>query len=152
MIQQTSLDSWLQLQSCGKINANQTIVVDVFRNVRPNAVSAFDVATMLGWSINRVTPRLLELRQKGRLVHVGFKVQLETGRRVMLFCLAEDFYLYENNPVFFERTTYGVDPETSSHGADGSLTSFPREESVLDSSLRFSKDTSFDDCEEDLEE
>lgn len=87
MITQTSLGAYLDLISNpAKLNANQMIILDVFTKLCPKQpLSNYDVAIMLEWSINRVTPRVLELRRAGKLVHVGFKTQLQTGKRVMLW-------------------------------------------------------------------
>jgi len=92
MISQTSLESYLDLiTNPVKLKTNQVLVLDVFRKmVLHQPLSNFDVATILGWPINRVTPRVLELRNAGRLVQVGVKRQLETGKRVMLWGLPED--------------------------------------------------------------
>lgn len=92
MITQTSLESYLDLVlHPQRLNANQTLVLDVFRKmVERQPLSNFDVATILDWPINRITPRIKELREAGRLVQVGWKRQLETGRRVMLWGLPED--------------------------------------------------------------
>ena len=98
MIAQTTMDAWIHLQNSGRLNANQTIIIDIFRAVSPMAISNFDVSVMLGWPINRVTPRVNELVKLGKLARVGVKVQLETGRRVQLCCLAEDAYQYINFP------------------------------------------------------
>lgn len=87
MITQTSLDAYLQLiLNPVRLGANQRIVLDVFEKlVKNQPLSNFDVSILLGWPINRVTPRILELRKAGKLAHVGYKRQLETGKRVMLW-------------------------------------------------------------------
>lgn len=88
---QSSLDAWLCLQRENRIGANQQIVLDVFRiKVRGQPLSNFDLSVILGWPVNRITPRVNELRKLGRLVLVGFKRQLETGHRVQLWGLPED--------------------------------------------------------------
>ena len=40
-----------------------------------------EIASRLGWSINKITPRVLELREMGLVEHLGFKVV--NGRRSM---------------------------------------------------------------------
>jgi hypothetical protein len=70
---------------------NQIIILDLFKKLNGHPLSNLDVANMLGWSINRVTPRVNELVKSGRLVHTGYKTQLETHRRVMLWCRPIDF-------------------------------------------------------------
>ena len=94
MIQQTSLDSFLVLQDSGRLGANQVIVMDVFRLHDPMPLSNADVARILGWGINRVTPRVLELRKAGKLVHVMNKSDLNSGRRVMTWALPETVRRY----------------------------------------------------------
>lgn len=110
-ISQTSLDAYLQLVQSRKMNINQVIIMDLFKKLGGQPVSNLDVANMLGWSINRVTPRILELRKMERLMHTGYKTQLETGRRVMLWCRPEDYqdfidasYVDANDIVEFEVT------------------------------------------------
>lgn len=108
-VSQTSLDAYLQLVASRKLNVNQVIILDLFKKLNGQPVSNLDVANMLGWSINRVTPRILELRKMERLMHTGYKTQLETGRRVMLWCRPIDYkdfidvsYLDADQVVEFE--------------------------------------------------
>lgn len=90
MIQQTSLQAYMDLlMNPVKLSANQRLVLDVFEINCPNhPLSNFDLSLLLGWSINRVTPRVKELREANKLVHVGYKTQLETGKKVMLWMAA----------------------------------------------------------------
>lgn len=111
MIRQTSLDAYLQLFESRKMNINQMIIMDLFKRLNGQPVSNLDVANMLGWSINRVTPRVNELVKMRKLVHTGYKTQLETGRCVMLWCRPEDYqdfidvsYVDANDIVEFEVT------------------------------------------------
>ena len=90
-VQQTSLDAFLQLQAFNKPSMNQIIILDLLKKLNGQPVSNLDIANMLGWSINRVTPRVNELVKMGKIMHTGHKTQLETGRRVMLWCRPEDF-------------------------------------------------------------
>ena len=87
VVSQTSLKAYMDLiTNPVLLNANQRIVLDVFEKLCPNQpLSNFDLSLILEWPINRVTPRVLELRTAGKLVHVGYKTQLQTGKRVMLW-------------------------------------------------------------------
>lgn len=91
MMRQTSLDAYAVLQVSKKLSLNQILIIDLFKKLNGHPLSNMDVATMLGWSINRVTPRVNELVKSGVLMHCGYKVQLETGKRVMLWCRPNDF-------------------------------------------------------------
>jgi hypothetical protein len=90
-VRQSSLDAFLYMQATNKLNVNQIIILDLFKKLGGHPLSNLDVANMLGWSINRVTPRVNELVKMGKLVHTGYKTQLETHRRVMLWCRPIDF-------------------------------------------------------------
>jgi hypothetical protein len=89
MIMQSSLDAWIYMQSENKVNENQTIILDWVKSVDPMPVSNSDIAKGLGWGINRVTPRVLELRKMNKLVHVSYKVDLFSGRTCMTWALPE---------------------------------------------------------------
>lgn len=67
MIQQTSLFAWHEIQP--RISASQQSVLDVIRE-NPG-VTDKDIAKMLGWEINRVTPRRGELEKMGKITHMG---------------------------------------------------------------------------------
>lgn len=89
MIQQTSLESYLQLQAESKLNENQTIVYDVFKNQHPQALSIYDLAQILGWGEHKITGRLMELRKKGKIEYKEHKIQRATNRRVMTWGIKE---------------------------------------------------------------
>lgn len=42
-----------------------------------------ELATFLGWEINTITPRVLELRKKGLVRKSGIRMCSETGRRAI---------------------------------------------------------------------
>ena len=96
MIQQTSLDAFTSLIREGKINANQTIILDVFKAHDPMPLSNSDIARILGWGINRVTPRVLELRRLGRLVGVMVKQDIVSGRSCMAYALPSTIRAYDH--------------------------------------------------------
>lgn len=88
---QTSLDAYKSLITNNRLGINQKIILDVFKSVNGQYLSNYDLSIMLGWSINRITPRVKELRSLGKLVHCGYKTQLQTNRRVNLWCMPTDF-------------------------------------------------------------
>lgn len=49
-----------------------------------------EIATRLGWSINRVTPRVFELRQAGKLEEAYKRICSITGRRVIAWKLKRE--------------------------------------------------------------
>lgn len=77
MIQQTSIEAYREIN----LSRNQEIVYDIFQDNEP--YSNHDVARCLSWEINCVTPRVLELRNMGLLVHSGYKKDFITNKRVM---------------------------------------------------------------------
>jgi DNA-binding MarR family transcriptional regulator len=64
MIQQTSLMAYFEAKP--KINRNQQIVFDALEEIYP--ATNKQIAKHLGWEINSVTPRILELRAKRKVV------------------------------------------------------------------------------------
>ena len=110
-VSQTSLEAWCRLQDEGRVCPNQLIILDVFKAANKMFLSNMDVSNMLGWPINRVTPRVNELIKKGKLVKVATKVQLQTGRTVQVYCLVEDAHLFfsgvvpDNSPLLFSDDT-----------------------------------------------
>ena len=89
MVTQTSLNSYFQLQQENKLNSNQTIIMDVFKREPNQPRSIFDLSMILGWSEHRITGRLMELRQQGRIVFAEYKVQRATNRKVKTWKLNE---------------------------------------------------------------
>lgn len=64
-VAQTSLEAYEKLQTV--INERQRQVMKVLNNCSC-ALTNTELALVLGWPINRVTPRVLELRIKGLVV------------------------------------------------------------------------------------
>ena len=58
---QTSLDAWLNVQE--KLGRRQREVLIALHHLKE--ATNMEIANYLGWSINRVTPRVLELREMG---------------------------------------------------------------------------------------
>ncbi len=80
-VQQTSLEAYRQVQK--KLGEHQRIVFDYIAEYGP--VSNYQIAEGLGWPINDVTPRNLELRTMEKVKFAGVKVNPKTGKRVMMW-------------------------------------------------------------------
>lgn len=65
------------------LGINQQAVLDVLRRHGP--LSNRQIAGLLQWSINRVTPRCLELRQGGMVEDAGYSVDPLSGKSVHLW-------------------------------------------------------------------
>lgn len=82
MIQKTSLESYEVLQP--ELGELQEKVYNVI--ISHPGMSNHDIARYLGWEINRVTPRVKELRDKGITIHSHTKIDYITKRKVMCWC------------------------------------------------------------------
>jgi len=67
MMQDTSL--WAHELASKNLGAKQKQVLDALRFF-PDATNA-EIAARMGWEINRITPRVLELRQQGLILEAG---------------------------------------------------------------------------------
>lgn len=65
-VQETSLEAFSKVQP--KLAQRQMQILHFFDSHADRNWTNMEVAEGLGWSINRVTPRVLELREKGVLV------------------------------------------------------------------------------------
>ena len=81
MIQNTSLEAWRIIQP--DLGSMQNMVYNLLK-VYPDS-SNHDISILLGKPINCVTPRMKELRDKGLVLHSGFKRDETTGKRVMVW-------------------------------------------------------------------
>lgn len=88
MIQETSLAAHKDIKKL--LNSKQSDVIAVFRLQHPQSLSNANVADILGWSINTVTPRVKELRDNGYLVYKGVKKCIKTGRIAMQWGIEEE--------------------------------------------------------------
>lgn len=79
MIQETSLEAYKVL--IPELGNLQEIVYDTITS-HPG-MSNHDIARYLSWEINRVTPRVKELRDKGLVIVSHHKEDGITGRRVL---------------------------------------------------------------------
>ena len=79
MIQQTSLEAYSSIKFC--LNDMQKTVYNAIL-CHPN-MSNKEISIFLNWDINRVTPRVFELREAGLVFSSGDKVDSVTNRRVL---------------------------------------------------------------------
>lgn len=91
-LQQTSLLAYREIYD--KLGPKQAQVLNVFKGSQ--ALTNMEVAEILGWSINRVTPRVYELRGEGLLKEAGKRHCSITGRLAIawkrsLACLGDAF-------------------------------------------------------------
>ena len=80
MIQQTSLEAYIELQKY--LGKRQRQILEVFRR-HGKPMSNRTAADIMNYPLNCVTPRVLELRQRGLLESAG--IAIENKRRVMLW-------------------------------------------------------------------
>lgn len=79
--QQTSIDSFCGLSESFLSDSQQRVYDELFFSPSSNS----ELSQRLGWSINRVCPRVLELREKGLVrVHCE-KTDTDTNRRVTVW-------------------------------------------------------------------
>jgi|YelNatPaOPRAMG01_1025707.scaffolds.fasta_scaffold166269_2 DNA-binding MarR family transcriptional regulator len=83
MVQETSLEAYRQIQPC--LGQKQA---EVYRLLKRATECGYDMTNMeiaraLRWSINRVTPRVLELREMGLVVLSQKRSCAVTGRTAM---------------------------------------------------------------------
>lgn len=85
MYQQTSLNAYLEVKE--SLNLRQKEIISVFNRFNRDFTNT-ELSEVLGWSINRVTPRVLELRHKGILVENKERPDYFTGRTCKSWCLS----------------------------------------------------------------
>ena len=68
---------WAYAQATQDLGAKQKEVIDALRFF-PDATNA-EIAARLGWPVNRITPRCLELRQQGLILEAGRRRCKVTG-------------------------------------------------------------------------
>ncbi len=83
-VQFTSLEAFRQAMPT--IGEHQASIYAVSAEHGP--VSNKQIATILGWPINSVTPRVLELRTKEMVKFAGQREDLKTGRHEMMWEVA----------------------------------------------------------------
>ncbi len=77
MTQQTSIQAYKDIVP--ELGARQQKVLDLFTS-REVLLTNNEIADKLGWRINTVTPRVFEVRQKGKLIARGKRPCKITGR------------------------------------------------------------------------
>ena len=78
-MQDTSLSAYGEAKE--KMGAHQSQVHYIIR--QKGDISNLDIARLLNWPINSVTPRVKELRDKGLVEEAYRDIHPETGRRVI---------------------------------------------------------------------
>jgi len=83
MIQETSLEAYLEVKP--RLGEKQKEVYRLLKNATRVGfdMTNMEIAQALRWSINRVTPRVYELREKGLVVLSQKRQCSVTGRRAM---------------------------------------------------------------------
>ncbi|WNM68996.1 helix-turn-helix DNA binding domain protein [Mycobacterium Phage TribleTrouble] len=80
-VQETSLQAYDSIQS--NLGTKQREVLDALKAVGP--LCNADLAELLGWPINSVTPRVRELVQRGRVAEAHRGPGGATGRTVIFW-------------------------------------------------------------------
>ena len=89
MIQQTSLQSYLDIGD--SLGNRQLQALAIFRRSPLNDFTNTELAYCLELPINRVTPRVYELRSKGYIVQSTVRYCRITGKRVIAWKLRGGF-------------------------------------------------------------
>lgn len=84
MVRDTSITAYVR-EVAPTIGARQLAVLEVFEDGRDH--TNHEISKLLGWSINRVTPRVNELCKLGILEDGGRRADGETGRAVIAWRL-----------------------------------------------------------------
>ncbi len=79
-MQSTSLQAYDELVKSHQLGARQLAVWAVIQQ-HPGGITNLELAQLLGWPINSVTPRVYELRAQGLVGEVGRRACRLTGRR-----------------------------------------------------------------------
>ena len=69
-MQDTSLEAYFD-KVLPNINRKQKAILTFFYNYKNCNYTNAEISDKIGWAINRVTPRVLELRHKGLLISSG---------------------------------------------------------------------------------
>jgi DNA-binding MarR family transcriptional regulator len=82
--QQTSIDAYYSIDDLG---SRQKFVLELIRHY--GNMTNREIASRLGWEINRVTPRVNELVKLGFVTDQGTKLDPQTGKRAIVWGEAE---------------------------------------------------------------
>lgn len=91
MIQQTSLKAYNEIKQ--KIGKKQKEVLEAIKSIRELSLESptnMEIAKYLGWSINRITPRVLELRKANIIEKEGERPCKITKRTAMTWKPKQD--------------------------------------------------------------
>lgn len=80
-MQQTSLLAWDEIKQ--DLGDKQKIVLDTIRGASYDGLTNMEISKILDWSVNRVTPRVNELRKLGLVVLVCKRNCRVTGYRAL---------------------------------------------------------------------
>ncbi len=86
-IQATSLQAYDELVNAGELGRQQQLVFDIIRH-HSNGMTNAEIAEELRWSINRVTPRVFELREKGFVSEICRRSCRMTGHKAIVWGVA----------------------------------------------------------------
>ncbi len=86
-VQATSLQAYDELIKSQKLGAHQLAVWAVIQE-HPEGMTNLELAGLLHWPINSVTPRVFELREKGLVGEVGRRTCRLTGRQSIAWGIA----------------------------------------------------------------
>lgn len=79
-VQETSAEAYKEAVE-PNLSERQNLVMRLFRRYPYSDFTNQEIAEHLGWPINTVTPRVLELRSKALLVAKTKRIDQKTGRR-----------------------------------------------------------------------
>jgi len=79
MIQNTSIDAWVELQP--ELGTMQNMIFNIIK-IYPGS-SNLDISRITDKPINSVTPRVKELRDRGLVILSHYKTDRITNRKVM---------------------------------------------------------------------
>lgn len=88
-MQKTSLEAYFK-KVLPNLSRKQWEILQFFKHNPNTDFTNMEVAGHLGWSINRVTPRVLELRLLGHLVKAKRRVCLVTGNNAYSWQLRKE--------------------------------------------------------------
>lgn len=87
-VQDTSLNAY-HSEVLPTLDQRQQDVYNVLK-ASPEPLTNTEIAKRLGWSINRVTPRIFEMRADGVVIDAGKRPCSETGRTCYQWLIAKE--------------------------------------------------------------
>ena len=86
---QTSIDSYIATRKEGKVGKRQREIMDLLERVNEPLNNRM-IAELLGLPINSTTPRIFELREKGRVESAGTQHDSVTNRNTIFWRVREE--------------------------------------------------------------